>query len=83
MTVAVGMPCGSWCPDGCLAEDGCIPDHYPVVELRGGGYPDRTERNVVDSDETVIASCARLLRRTPNGTRTALSLRVPWHGLEG
>lgn len=49
-----GVPCGGWCPQGRLAEDGRIPDRYPLVELEGGGYPERTEANVIDSDATVL-----------------------------
>ena len=54
--LAAGAECGGWCPAGRLAEDGRIPDHYPLHELRGGGYAERTARNVVDSDGTLIIS---------------------------
>lgn len=50
----LGMPCGGWCPDGRLAEDGHIPLVYPLEELPGSGYSGRTLRNVLDSDGTVI-----------------------------
>ena len=50
----LGIPAGGWCPQGRLAEDGIIPRRYPLKELRGGGYPERTLKNVVDSDGTVI-----------------------------
>ena len=45
--------CG-WCPDGRKAEDGTIPTHYPLDELEGAGYGERTEANVRDSDGTLI-----------------------------
>ncbi len=48
------VPCGGWCPEGRKAEDGVIPESYPVTELIGGGYRDRTRKNVQDSDGTVI-----------------------------
>ena len=48
-----GFPAGGWCPKGRKAEDGIIPDHYPLRELKGG-YLARTERNVIDSDGTLI-----------------------------
>ena len=54
--LAAGAECGGWCPARRLAEDGRIPDHYPLHELRGGGYAERTARNVVDSDGTLIIS---------------------------
>lgn len=49
-----GVTAGGWCPEGRLAEDGVIPDHYPVKELPGGGYRQRTRKNVVDSDGSLI-----------------------------
>ncbi len=52
--LAAGAECGGWCPVGRLAEDGRVPDRYPLIELPGGGYPERTARNVADSDGTLI-----------------------------
>lgn len=49
-----GTECGGWCPEGRLAEDGTIPPLYPVSELEGAGYKERTRQNVIDSDGTVI-----------------------------
>lgn len=48
------VPCGGWCPKGRRAEDGRIPDRYPLVELAYENYEQRTQRNVVDSDATLI-----------------------------
>lgn len=50
----LGVPCGGWCPAGRLAEDGVIPARYPVTELRGAGYDQRTHKNVEDSDGTLV-----------------------------
>lgn len=49
-----GFPCGGWCPEGRIAEDGVIPARYPVGELAGSGYLERTLKNVADSDGTAI-----------------------------
>ena len=49
-----GVDTGGWCPEGRLAEDGIIPGRYPVRELPGSGYIERTKKNVIDSDGTVI-----------------------------
>ncbi|MDH3289218.1 MAG: putative molybdenum carrier protein [Betaproteobacteria bacterium] len=49
-----GFPCGGWCPPGRCAEDGVIPQRYPMTELDRGGYSERTLRNVLESDGTVI-----------------------------
>ena len=46
----LGIPCGGWCPQGRQAEDGIIPARYPLTELSGAGYDQRTRKNVEDSD---------------------------------
>jgi hypothetical protein len=50
----VGFPCGGWAPAGRIAEDGPISARYPLAELAGGGYEERTLQNVLDSDGTAI-----------------------------
>jgi hypothetical protein len=50
------MDHGGWMPEGRMAEDGPIPDRYGLIELSGGGYARRTEKNVEDSDGTLIVS---------------------------
>ncbi len=52
--LAVAFPCGGWCPKDRDAEDGPIPDRYPMTLLVGGGYRQRTVKNVLDSDGTAI-----------------------------
>lgn len=50
----IGAPCGGWCTKGRRAEDGRIPDRYPLAELEDKHYQQRTLRNVLDSDATLI-----------------------------
>ena len=52
----LGVPCGGWCPKGRRAEDGRIPDRYPLLEAPTADYPARTAANVRDSDATLILS---------------------------
>jgi hypothetical protein len=52
--LAVGFPCGGWAPGDRSAEDGIIPERYPLVTLPNGGYRQRTRLNVSDSDGTAI-----------------------------
>ena len=52
--IALGIAHGGWCPRGRLAEDGTVPSRYELVECDAPGYHVRTERNVVDSDGTLI-----------------------------
>jgi hypothetical protein len=52
--LATGFPCGGWVTWDRMAEDGVIPDRYPLVPLPNGGYRQRTRLNVSDSDGTAI-----------------------------
>lgn len=45
---------GGWCPRGRRAEDGRIDSVYQLVETDEADYAIRTEKNVLDSDGTLI-----------------------------
>jgi len=49
-----GIPTGGYCPKGRLAEDGTIPEKYPMIELESIEPYYRTEQNVIHSDGTLI-----------------------------
>lgn len=65
-----GIPVGGYFPKGRLAEDGTVPLKYPLIELTKGGYPARTEQNVVESAGTLILNIGKLAGGT-RLTRTA------------
>jgi hypothetical protein len=69
--LAAGLPCGGWCPRGRRAEDGTIPDRYPLRETPTAEYPQRTAWNVRDSDGTVILHQGRVDRGTALTERLA------------
>jgi Circularly permutated YpsA SLOG family len=52
--LAVSFPCGGWAPGDRMAEDGVIPDRYPLIVLPYGSNRQRTRLNVVDSNGTAI-----------------------------
>jgi hypothetical protein len=66
--LVAGFECGGWCPSNRAAEDGVIPDRYPLTHLPGTigtsmdptarqiaeQYRARTLKNVQVSDGTVI-----------------------------
>lgn len=54
--LALGLERGGWCPHGRRAEDGCIPSGYPLVEIASRAYPQRTERNILEADATLIVT---------------------------
>ena len=52
--IAMGVEHGGWCPAGRRSERGRIPDGFQLRETRERNYVVRTEKNVIDSDATMI-----------------------------
>ena len=50
----LGMSCRGWCPKGRRAADGPIDARYPLTETSTAAYEERTERNVLASDGTLV-----------------------------
>jgi hypothetical protein len=73
----LAVPCGGWCPEGRQAEDGIIPLRYPVTELTGAGYEQRTRKNVEDSDGTLIITFGPASGGTALTIAACLELRRP------
>jgi hypothetical protein len=59
-----GIPVGGYCPKGRRSEDGTIPDRYSLQELSSPEYTIRTEKNVVESDGTLILNKGKLTTGT-------------------
>lgn len=76
--LASGFPHGGWCPRGRLAEDGPIPERYQLTETEDASYPVRTERNVRDSDGTIILTLAVLGGGSALTADFARRHRKPW-----
>jgi hypothetical protein len=72
-----GIKCAGWCPAGRLDEFGKIPDHYPIQELEGGGFTERTLQNVKDSDGTVVVYLGKLEGGTEQTVRFCIELKRP------
>lgn len=87
VALALGLPCGGWCPAGRRAEDGPIPARYPLVETAGADYAERTGRNVEDADGTLVLCAGTLSGGTLLTVQLAgvhdkpclvIDLRRPW-----
>ncbi len=63
-----GFQCGGWCPQGRQAEDNPIPARYPLTEIAGGGYAERTLKNVLASDGSAIL----YFRKIEGGTQQTM-----------
>jgi hypothetical protein len=75
--IELGIPHGGWCPRGRLAEDGPISDQCRLTETDSADYPARTERNVVESDATLILCRGRVAGGTELTLRLAEQHRRP------
>ncbi|MGF1583266.1 MAG: putative molybdenum carrier protein [Gemmataceae bacterium] len=71
VAIELGIPHDGWCPRGRRAEDGRIPDHYLLQETESTEYPVRTEKNVLDSDGTLILCLGEADRGTALTQRLA------------
>ena len=56
VAIRFGIAHGGWFPKGRLTEAGPLPEQYLLQEMATESYPDRTEKNVLDADGTVIVS---------------------------
>jgi hypothetical protein len=56
VAIRLSIPHGGWVPKGRLAEDGPLADKYNLRETLTETYAERTEKNVMDSDGTLIIS---------------------------
>jgi hypothetical protein len=78
VALELGFPCGGWCPKCRKAEDGIIPERYPLSETQSDDYSQRTEWNVRDSDGTLILCEGRLFGGTQFTKEVAERLRKPF-----
>ena len=62
VAMRLGMAYGGWIPKGRLTEEGPLPSHYQLEEMPTDAYADRTEKNVTESDGTLLIS-----RGSPTG----------------
>ncbi|BBO86726.1 hypothetical protein DSCO28_72920 (plasmid) [Desulfosarcina ovata subsp. sediminis] len=58
--IALNIPHGGWIPKGRKTEAGPLPPQYQLQEMPTASYPARTEKNVLDSDGTVIITYGSL-----------------------
>lgn len=79
----MNIQCGGWCPEGRLAEDGPIPEQYPVQELPGGDYRDRTRKNVADSDGSAIIYFGEIEGGTESTLDDCVQLAKPYQLIDG
>src|SRR6187401_2243386 len=52
--IDLGLEHGGWCPMGRMAEDDFIPTRYALRQTDTKNYAQRTERNLMQADGTLI-----------------------------
>lgn len=77
--IALNINHGGWCPKGRIAEDGPIASTYRLQEMPQEDYSARTEKNVIDSDGTLILYRERLSGGTLLTNRLAKRHGRPLH----
>jgi predicted Rossmann fold nucleotide-binding protein DprA/Smf involved in DNA uptake len=77
VAISLGLRHGGWCPAGRWAEDGVIPSIYQLEETPSPNPEVRTERNVVDSDGTLILARGKLTGGTAYTRACAEEYRRP------
>ena len=75
--IACGIPHGGSIPAGRKTEAGMLPLSYDMTELASDRYNDRTERNVIDGDGTLILSHGPLTGGSALTEKIALRLDKP------
>ena len=82
--MAHDVPVGGWCPKGRRAEDGVIPERYPLKETPSDAYEQRTAWNVRDSDGTLLITDGALeggtaltMQEAKRQGRPVLHVRTP------
>jgi len=78
VAIKLGIPHGGWVPKGRLAEDGPISESYRMRETSAAVYSERTEKNVIDSDGTLIISRGELTGGSQTTREMAIQHERPW-----
>jgi hypothetical protein len=69
---------GGWIPKGRLTESGPLPSEYRLKETKSGSYAERTEKNVLDADATLIISRGPLSGGSEYTREMAVKHQRPW-----
>lgn len=76
--IKLDIPHGGWIPNGRITENGPLLDKYLLEEMPTSSYAERTERNVIDSDGTLIVSHGMLAGGSAYTRQVAMEQKRPW-----
>ena len=78
VAIKLGIAHGGWIPRGRLTESGALPQKYQLKETSSSQYSVRTEKNVVDTDGTLIMTHGPLIGGTEYTRKMAVKHSRPW-----
>ena len=78
IAIELNIPHGGWIPKGRKTEDGILPDKYQLKEMPTTSYPKRTEKNILDSDGTLIICHGKLTGGSALTRKMAKKHGRPW-----
>ena len=78
VAIKLDIPHGGWIPKGRLTENGPLPQNYQLKETLTSNYSERTEKNVVDTDGTLIISRGQLTGGSEYTREMAQKHIRPW-----
>ena len=77
-----GISYGGWLPAGRKTEYGPLPLRYIMEEMETASYPERTRKNVVSADATLIISHGQLTGGSALTAHIAKEMNFPYFHLD-
>ncbi len=78
VAIKMGIAHGGWIPKGRKTEEGRLPASYGLSETETGDYRERTEKNVLEADGTLIVSHGPLTGGSAFTRHMARHHQRPW-----
>jgi hypothetical protein len=78
VAIKLGIAHGGWIPRGRLTESGALPQKYHLKETSSSQYSERTEKNVVAAEGTLILSHGPLTGGSGYTRAMAIKHGRPW-----
>ncbi len=76
--IAHNIPHGGWLPKGRKTEDGILDHKYQLEEMPTAEYSQRTEKNILEADGTLIISHGKLSDGSALTKELARKQGKPW-----
>lgn len=76
--IASGVSHGGWLPAGRKTEEGPLSTKYELIEMQTSSYRQRTRKNVMEADATLIISRGQLTGGSALTATIASELHKPW-----